>query len=277
MVLVITAVLVSLVGGATALVSARTRLLEDQAQRIRLRSLAEQGLAQAARNWIDADTNAWDSMDEPWAVYRTFSENPHASRCAAFQPGDTFLLQIEDEYARVGITNGNFRCAEDLLLPENGRDGDAVPKSFETKAIISCSTGYTDGTINLNTVSKEAFFLLCSRLEGGGGENGTDRTLAPSPSPAALALWNRLDQIRSRGGVFHRATPDEALRLFQEYPAKTPPSAAEISLLGRLQPFLRVGGGLFRLSAQVTRGRTRIFHQVVYERSTHRIVRWVEM
>lgn len=277
LVLVVVAVLVSLIGGATALVSTRTRLLEDHAQQIRLRTLAEQGLAQAARNLIDADTNGWDSLDETWGTYQKFSHFPESSHCADFRPGDKFELQIEDEYGRVGMTNGTLRCEEDLLLPENLVSADFG--EFPSRMIRTCSftTCYTDGTINLNTISKEAFFLLCSKAENHPQEYDPESGVPLPSSATAETLWNRLESIRFRGGVFHRATAEEALRIFQEYPTGVPPSATEMTLLGRLQPYLRSQGGMFRLTARVSHGRNRVLLQVVYERTTHRIVRWAEM
>lgn len=259
----VVAVLVSLVGGAVVISSFRSREMDYAATRLVLQSVSGKVLSAAAMNLIETDKNEWDSLDEPWAEYVQGKPPETQWFTSPLPPGVRIRISIEDEYGRMWFTNKILRCDE-----EKGENHISEWPS-EFLPYVSSST---EKRFNPNTISKEAFFLLCSRLQNVPIQF-TEGTVK-SPTKEANEIWERLMKSREQGIILKRADAQEFLSLFQSGSIGTSLTTGEQQLAMLLMQYLQVNSGLFRMTVEAELGRTRSTTQMVYQKYTHRILRW---
>lgn len=290
LVLVAVAILVPLAFGAGALVRARSQRVRGRLDRAALRDEAESALALELR-LLEADTNAVDTLAEPWA-----ERSREASARLATGADGVFVL-VEDERARLGAPECGERAlaalfqlragldeasaageaaslfawmrerpeaagATNLALAAEERLYDAAPErpSAPLEAAMPLLSAHAGGALNVNTAGHDA--LVAAMLAGGATRGGAE------------GVWLRLEMSRARGDEFRSTAQSEALKLLRG--EGDVPSAEEVSALQGVQNALRVDSGLFRVRAVVRRAGRAAAVECVYERGTRRILRWVE-
>ena len=108
LVLVAVAILVPLALGAGALARARALRVDGRIDRAALRDAAESALAREL--WLlEADTNAVDTLVEPWA------ERSREATARLEKGTDGVFVLVEDERARLGVPDCGERALAALL------------------------------------------------------------------------------------------------------------------------------------------------------------------
>ena len=264
-VLVATATLTALALLAGMYASDRARIVSDTVTRSALRDEAFDALALAA-SLIASDTNGVDHLSEEWAQPMRFGrvevfiadETSRLNFTSA--PPAAFASLLSEPKAADALTawrdsqntNRVWMAEEELLL---------APHTPNLRDALPFLTAHGDSRVNVNTLPHEVFVALAA-----------SRNI---PAATADEIFKRLEDARKRGEFFAALTPAEAARIFSSS-AKTP-SPQELAALQTLLPSLRVESGLFRVTARASEGAVSQTIQIVYERATSRILRWVEL